>query len=147
MKWKHFPRCWSFVRGIHRSPVNSTHKGQWRGGLMFSLICARKHDWANNREAGDLRRYPAHYSVTVMSIIKCGMYYQSISKLQRVKFGNSWAISYTLYWACDYLSMSGLKLNHISNEQTGMIRCQSIKPPVPTDVKINAGCSKGIYDR
>ena len=29
-----------FVRGIHRSPVNSRHKGQWRGDLMFSLICA-----------------------------------------------------------------------------------------------------------
>ena len=26
IKWKHFPRYWSFVRGIHRSPVNSPHK-------------------------------------------------------------------------------------------------------------------------
>ena len=40
-KWKHFPRYWPFVRGIHRSPVNSPHKGQWRGALMLSLICAR----------------------------------------------------------------------------------------------------------
>ena len=40
IKWKHFPRYWLFVRGIHRSPVNSPHKGQWRGALMFSLICA-----------------------------------------------------------------------------------------------------------
>ena len=40
IKWKHFPRYWSFVRGIHRSPLNSPHKGQWRGALMFSLICA-----------------------------------------------------------------------------------------------------------
>ena len=40
IKWKHFPRYWPFVRGIHRSPVNSPHKGQWRGALMFSLICA-----------------------------------------------------------------------------------------------------------
>ena len=39
IKWKHFPRYWPFVRGIHRSPVNSPHKGQWRGALMFSLIC------------------------------------------------------------------------------------------------------------
>ena len=37
---EHFPRYWPFVRGIHRSPVNSPHKGQWRGALMFSLICA-----------------------------------------------------------------------------------------------------------
>ena len=40
MKWKHFPRYWPFVWGIHRSPVNSPHKGQWRGALMFSLNCA-----------------------------------------------------------------------------------------------------------
>ena len=38
--WKHFPRYWPFVRGIHLSPVNSTHKGQWRGALKVSLICA-----------------------------------------------------------------------------------------------------------
>ena len=37
--WKHFPRFWPFMRGIHRSPVNSPHKGQRRGALMFSLIC------------------------------------------------------------------------------------------------------------
>ena len=35
IKWKHFPRYWPFVRGIHRSPVNSPHEGQWRGALMF----------------------------------------------------------------------------------------------------------------
>ena len=39
IKWKHFPRHWPFVREIHRPPVNSPHKGQWRGALMFSLIC------------------------------------------------------------------------------------------------------------
>ena len=66
IKWKHFPRYWPFVRGIHRSPVNSLHKGQWRGALMFSLICGRIIGWVNNREAGDLRRYCAHYDVIVM---------------------------------------------------------------------------------
>ena len=40
IKWNHFSRYWPFVRGIHRSPVNSPHKGQWRRALMFSLICA-----------------------------------------------------------------------------------------------------------
>ena len=40
IKSKHFPRNWPFVRGIHRSPVNSPHKGQWRGALMMSLIWA-----------------------------------------------------------------------------------------------------------
>ena len=66
IKWKYFPRYWPFVRGIHPSPVNSAHKGQWRGALMFSLICARINVWVNNGEAGDLRRRRAHYGVTVM---------------------------------------------------------------------------------
>ena len=66
IKWKHFPRCWPFVQGIHRSPVNSPHKGQWRGALMFSLICVWINGWVNNHEAGDLRRYRAHYDVIVM---------------------------------------------------------------------------------
>ena len=68
IKWKHFPRYWPFVRGIHRAPVNSPHKGQWRGALMFSLIYARINGWVNNREAGDLRRHRAHYDVMVMVI-------------------------------------------------------------------------------
>ena len=40
IKWKHFPRYWPFARGLHRPPVNSPHKGQWRGALMFSLLCS-----------------------------------------------------------------------------------------------------------
>ena len=40
IKWKHFPRYWPFVRGIHLSPVNSPLKGQWRRALLFPLICA-----------------------------------------------------------------------------------------------------------
>ena len=46
------------------------HKGQWRGTLMFSLICAWIIGWINNREAGDLRRHRAHYDVIVMMLVK-----------------------------------------------------------------------------
>ena len=70
-KWKHFPRNWPFVRGIHRSPVNFPHKDQWRGALMFSLICIWKNDWKNNREASDWRHYRAHYHVIVMAPARC----------------------------------------------------------------------------
>ena len=66
IKWKHFPGYWPFTRGIHRSPVKSLHKGQWRRALMFSLICAWINGWVNNSEAGDLRRHRAHYDVTLM---------------------------------------------------------------------------------
>ena len=48
IKWKHFSRYWPFVWGIHRSPVNSPHKGQWRRVLMFSLIYAWINSWVNN---------------------------------------------------------------------------------------------------
>ena len=68
IKWKHFPCYWPFVRGIHRLLVNSTHKGQWRKALMFSLICIWINGWVNNLEAGDLRRYRAHCGVTVMNV-------------------------------------------------------------------------------
>ena len=49
------------------SPVtmNSHHKGQWRGALMFRLICAWINGWINNREAGNFRRNRAHYDVIV----------------------------------------------------------------------------------
>ena len=67
IKCNHFPRYWPFVRGIHRSPVDSPNKGQWRGALMFSLICAWINGWVNNREAGNLRCPRSHYDVIVMS--------------------------------------------------------------------------------
>ena len=66
IKWKHYPRYWPFVQRIHRPPVNSPHKGQWHGALVFSFICAWINAWVNNREAGDLRHQPAHYDVIVM---------------------------------------------------------------------------------
>ena len=43
-----------------------THKGQWRGALIFSLICAWINGWVNNRETDDLRRHRAHYDVILM---------------------------------------------------------------------------------
>ena len=55
----------AFLWGIHRSPVNYPHKGQWCGALMFSWINA----WVNNREVGDLRRHRGHYDVIVMLVL------------------------------------------------------------------------------
>ena len=53
----------------YRSPVNSPHNGQWRGALMFTLICARINGWVNNHEVGNSRRHRAHYDVIVMTSI------------------------------------------------------------------------------
>ena len=80
IKWKHFPYYWPFVRGIHQSLVNSPHKGQWRGALMFSLICARINAWVNNRKAGDSRRHLTHYDVIVMShVLTAGQSWDNFS--------------------------------------------------------------------
>ena len=57
------------------SPVTgeSPHKGQWRGALIFSLICTWINGWVNTGEAGDLRRHRAHYDVTLMIALSCEM--------------------------------------------------------------------------
>ena len=74
IKWKHFPRYWPFVRGINRFPVNSQHKVQWYGALIYFLFCTRINSWVNKGEAGDLRRHRAHYDVIVMiSIVITGV--------------------------------------------------------------------------
>ena len=68
--WRHqmetFSALLALCAGNSPVPVNSPHKGQWRGALMFSLICAKINDWVNNREAGDLRRHLGHCDVIVM---------------------------------------------------------------------------------
>ena len=67
IKWKPFPRYGPYVRGIHRSPVNSPHKVQWRGALMFPWSVPLIIDWVNSRKAGDLRHHLAYYDVIVMT--------------------------------------------------------------------------------
>ena len=70
--WRHQMETFTALRtlseGIHRSPVDSLHKDQWRGASIFSLICTWTQGWANNRYAGDFRRHSAHYDVTVMKL-------------------------------------------------------------------------------
>ena len=96
-KWKHFPRYWPFVWGIHRSPVNSPHKGRWRRALMFSLICAWINGWESYHEASDLRRHCAHYDVIVMlSIIILQGYFNAAASCRRlpaVPVKKPWQIS------------------------------------------------------
>ena len=67
IKWKHFPRYWTFVRGIHRSRWMPRTKAS-DAGLWCFLWCFLHwiNDWVNNRQAGDLYRYPTHFDVIVM---------------------------------------------------------------------------------
>ena len=66
IKWKYFPCYLALVRGVHRRPVDSPHKGQWCAPLMLALICAWTNAWTIIRYAGDLRRHCVHYDTTVM---------------------------------------------------------------------------------
>ena len=54
-------------RWVHRTKTSDAEL--W----VFSLICVWINGWANNRVAGDLRRYRAHHDVIVMrdDISKC----------------------------------------------------------------------------
>ena len=58
-----------FSRGIHRSPVNSPHKGQSPGASMFSLICTWTNSWVNHRDTGDLRRHRVNYDITIIAMV------------------------------------------------------------------------------
>ena len=101
IKWIPFPLYWPFVRGIHRSPVNSPRKGQWRGALLFSSIYVWINGWVNNGEAGDLRRYRAHYDVNVMNMAKYWraplVFLTRVYNLQHVRNQNSRMVIMYLY--------------------------------------------------
>ena len=56
----------AFCAGNSLGTGQFSHKGQWRGAFMFSLICTRINCWVNNRKAGYLRRHRAHCDVIVI---------------------------------------------------------------------------------
>ena len=94
-KWKHFLRHWPFVWRNHRCPVNSPRKGQWRGALMFSVICAWINGWVNHREAGDLGRHRPQYGITVMCITPTvSKYFQHSMSLHLYDNGQHICLSY-----------------------------------------------------
>ena len=85
--WRHQMETFSALLAlcVGNSPVSGEfpHGCQWRGALMFSLICTWINAWVNNREAGDLRRHCAHYDVIVMEVGKVwqtsnGLYHKNI---------------------------------------------------------------------
>ena len=45
IKWKHLPRSWPFVRGIHRSPVNSHAKAS--DAQHWSFLWSAHEHWVN----------------------------------------------------------------------------------------------------
>ena len=63
IKWKHFPRNWPFVRGIHRPRWIPHTKASDAELWCFLWSCVWIKGWVNNREAGYLRRHHGHYDV------------------------------------------------------------------------------------
>ena len=97
------------------SPVTGEFptQNQWRGALMFSLICAYMNGWVNNGEAGDLRCHRAHYDVTVM----CFLLFFQCSELLSTKWMKSglsitwinkchWSILWNnMFWIMQWMSL------------------------------------------
>ena len=94
IKWKHFPRYWPFVRGIHRSPVNSPHKGHWRGALMF-FVCVWINGWVNFRETG-------HCNVANQYVLRSHLQQSNCHKKHNIAV-NNWVADALNRWLLGHL--------------------------------------------
>ena len=57
IKWKHFPRYWTFVRGIHQSQLDSPHKRPITRAFGFPLLIVWTDGWTNTRLTDDSRHH------------------------------------------------------------------------------------------
>ena len=62
IKCTHLPRQWPFVRGIHRSPVDSPHKGHVTGTFDVPFLLIRTDGWTNTRLTGNSRRHDSQFT-------------------------------------------------------------------------------------
>ena len=72
-----------------KPPLDSPHKLQWRGALMFSLICAWTNGWQTIETPG-LRRHRPHYDVTVMDD---ATFVMTTLGLQWIMFLSAWFVT------------------------------------------------------
>ena len=98
-RWRHqveaFSAFLALCEGNHRSPVDFHHKGQRRGALMFSLICAWINGWVNDWDVGGLKRHRAYHDATVMGKSIAWIIKNWSGKVSRPRLG---------MWQCDVLS-------------------------------------------
>ena len=66
--WRHQMENFSALLALCAgySPVNGEFPAQRPVTRSFDVFCAWINGWANNHEAGDLRRHRVHYNVTAM---------------------------------------------------------------------------------
>ena len=106
--WRHQMETFFRIIGLSPVTVNSPHKGQWRGVLMFSLICTWVNGWVNNGEAGDLRRHRAHYDVTVMHCLEWKMEIDCLDVMNACLL----SVPPQLLWALAFMWHSNWTVNH-----------------------------------
>ena len=106
----------ALCEGIHWSPVVSHHKGQWRGALMFSLICVRTKSWANNGDTGDLRRHRDQYDVSKMQP-KLSRINKSMSPLWK-DFNYLWHVYTAVYKISNIFVFPIINTGHYSQQFT-----------------------------
>ena len=91
-------------------------KAQWRGTLMFSLICVWINGRVKNREIGDLRRHRTHYDVTVVVVktLHQNVHYCDITMSAMVHVMAFTTRQQTITWASrgpyKYLSISAIDI-------------------------------------
>ena len=99
IKWKDFPRHWPFVRGIHRSPVNSTRKGQWRGALMFPGNQALSKQWRCRWFETPSRSLWRHCNATVIMpidvVFSCHFFW---SMMLCISLCNTWKLAAKIHF-------------------------------------------------
>ena len=85
-------------------------QSQWRGTLMFSLICTWTNVWANTRDIGDLRRHHTHYVLfyffniaDMRRQLSLHLWYKQLSVyhseyMMTSWYGNAFCITGPLWW-------------------------------------------------
>ena len=140
-----FSRYWPFVRGIHRSLLDSPHKGQRRGALMFSLTCAWTNHWVNIRDAGDLKRYRAHYDITLTGFI----FLTAVLSWHVRHFVTTWwpemewqqneiSVEFEMWWKRSLTKKSG-------KQNLSQLLCQLLCQLVPTSLARGPWYENGLH--
>ena len=105
IKWKYFPRYWPFVWGIHRSPVNSPHKGPvtWNLDVFFDLHLNKRFSkqswgwWFETSSCSLWRHCNASQGVSVVSFLE-NMIVDALAKPRDIENLGGFSPLNSIYW-------------------------------------------------
>ena len=111
IKWKHFPRYWPFVWGIHRSPVNSTQRPVTRSfDVFFDLRLNKRLSnqswgwWFETLSRPLWRHCDVKYSIWDVITHPCPDFNGGADKLP-LKLRHGWLINYKFLYGFNSISM------------------------------------------